>query len=281
MPSREEFTSRDHSPFRVLHPQEAERYYDHALYDVEGALSHVAQLSWTMRWELPPGTAFPARVVPSAYTNLTCMPEGARVTGVTTGLYDYELRGAGAIVGVMFRPGGLAAFYDDPRSLVDTHVPAERLFPAVDEEFNRQVMASSDEAALKRMHGQLLALMPPPDPNIELINEIIERSRTVEGATVRSIAGEFAMSERKLQSLFERYVGVGLKWIMLRDRLQRATLLADTLAAPNWTQIAYDLGYGDQSHFINDFKRIVGMTPRQYALARWKPESGPRRSAQE
>ncbi|MFP4432262.1 MAG: helix-turn-helix domain-containing protein, partial [Spirochaetaceae bacterium] len=267
MQSSGEQTTSSHSPFRVLHPQEAERYYDHALYEIEGPLSHVLQLSWTMRWDLPADVAFGARVVPSAYANLTCMPEGARVTGVTTGLYDYQIRGSGVIVGVMFRPGGIAAFFDSPRDLVDTHLPAQRLFPAVDEEFNNEVIASSDGAALKRIHEQLLAHLPAPDPNISLINEIIERSQTAKESTVRSIAKEFAMSERKLQSLFERYVGVGLKWIMLRDRLQRATLPADTLAAPNWTEIAHELGYGDQSHFIHDFKRIVGMTPRQYALA--------------
>ena len=281
MQSSGEQTESSHSPFRVLHPREAQRYYDHALYEIEGPLTQVAQLSWTMRWELPPDVGFDARVVPSAYTNVTCMPEGARVTGVTTGLYDYPVRGSGVIVGVMFRPGGIAAFVDRPRDLVDTHLPAQRLFPEIDEEFNKEVIASSDRVALERMQELLLAHLGEPDPNISLINEIIERSQTAQGTTVRSIANEFAMSERKLQSLFERYVGVGLKWIMLRDRLQRATLLADTLAAPNWSEIAYDLGYGDQSHFIHDFKRIVGMTPRQYALARRNPVAGPELRAEE
>lgn len=270
-------TPRSDAPYRVLHPREAERYYDHSLHSIEGPLSHVAQLSWTMRWDLPPGVSFLARVVPSAYTNITCMSEGARITGVTTGLYDYEVRGSGVIAGVMLRPGGLAAFCDYPRALLDTHIPAERVFPELDEQFNRRVIGSSDREGLERMHELLLAHLAVPDPNIALINEIIEWSQAADGASVSSIAREFCMSERKLQGLFERYVGVGLKWIMLRDRLQRATLIADTVATPNWTQIAYDLGYGDQSHFIHDFKRIIGMTPRQYALERGSSDRGPER----
>lgn len=274
MHKRADFTFESHLPFRVLHPQQAERYYDHVLYEVEGPINYFAQLSWTMRWDLPRGVSFGAQVIPSAYTNFTCMSEGSRVTGVTTGIYDYEVKGSGTIIGIMFRPGGIASFVDSPRELVDRHVAANRVFPAVDDEFNRRVIESSDEAALDRMFTQLLAANPVPDPNITLINEIIDRAQTGEGPTVRSLAKDFAMSIRKLQSLFERYVGVGLKWIMLRDRLQRATLIADTLADPDWTQVAYDLGYGDQSHFINDFKRIVGVTPRQYALARQESDAG-------
>lgn len=257
-----------HLPFRVLHPTEAERYYDQVLYEVQGPLGYVAQLSWTLRWGLPPGVGFAAQVVPSAYTNFTCMPEGARVTGVTSGLYDYEVTGSGVIIGIMFRPGGIAAFHTSPREIVDRFVPAGEVFPGVDDSFNRRVIESRDRAALDMMHERVIARLPKADPNIELVNRIIDRAQESNTATVRSLAREFAMSLRKLQGLFERYVGIGLKWIILRDRLQRATLLADTEKSPDWSQIAHDLGYSDQSHFINDFKRIIGLTPRQYALGR-------------
>lgn len=263
-----DFSLESHLPFRVLHPHEAQRYYEFALYRVDEELAHLAQLYWVLRWDLSGDESFDAQVVPSAYTNFTCMPEGARVTGVTTGLYDYQVRGSGVIAGIMFRPGGIAAFHGAPRELVDRFVPARELFPGADDAFNARVIAETDDGAIGRMREEVLARMPAADPNIELVNEIIERSRGPEASTVRAIARDFAISERKLQGLFERYVGVGLKWIMLRDRLQHATLLADTLEHPDWSAIAYDLGYGDQSHFINDFKRIIGMTPGQYAAAR-------------
>lgn len=268
MHKRANYTLGTNLPFRVLHPQQAERYYTHVLYEIEGPLAPFARLSWTLRWDLPPGESFAAQVVPSAYTNFTCMPEGARITGVTTGLYGYEVKGSGVIIGIMFRPGGIAAFFDSPRDLVDGFLPAQRIFPSVDDAFNRQVIDSTDQTALDMMHQVLRSHAPAPDPNIALIGEIIDRVRSSRGVSVRSLAEEFAMSMRTLQRLFEQYVGVGLKWVMLRDRLQQATLLADTVVDPNWTEIAYDLGYTDQSHFINDFKRIVGMTPRQYALGR-------------
>jgi AraC-like DNA-binding protein len=35
-------------------------------------------------------------------------------------------------------------------------------------------------------------------------------------------------------------------------------------ATPDWTAIAYDLGYSSQQHFITNFKREPGKTPLQY-----------------
>lgn len=33
---------------------------------------------------------------------------------------------------------------------------------------------------------------------------------------------------------------------------------------PDWTAIAYDLGYSSQQHFITDFRTVLGVTPVQY-----------------
>ncbi|WP_216626280.1 helix-turn-helix domain-containing protein [Paenibacillus plantarum] len=33
---------------------------------------------------------------------------------------------------------------------------------------------------------------------------------------------------------------------------------------PDWADIAYQLGYSSQQHFISDFKRVLGKTPAQY-----------------
>jgi hypothetical protein len=93
-----------------------------------------------MRWDLPQGVTF-----------------GARITGVTTGLYNYEIKGSRAIVGTTFRPAGIAPFVDSPRALVDRFEPAERVIQSVDDAFNRRVIASDDETGLDLMREQLPA----------------------------------------------------------------------------------------------------------------------------
>ena len=47
-------------------------------------------------------------------------------------------------------------------------------------------------------------------------------------------------------------------------RLQQALHLKSTDKSRSLTKLAYDCGYYDQSHFINEFKMQTGYTPKQY-----------------
>jgi AraC-like DNA-binding protein len=78
------------------------------------------------------------------------------------------------------------------------------------------------------------------------------------------VAKAFARSERWLQQLFRDYLGIGLKWLLQRHRLLVAAEQIRENEPPNWAEIAYDLGYSSQSHFITDFKKVLGVTPLDY-----------------
>lgn len=249
-------------PFHILDKRNISRLYDLELYESSTLLADFVELFWVMRWDMQ-GDAVEAEVIPSAYTNLTCMGEGARITGVTTGVYRYEITGSGTIFGAMFKPGGLHPFIKRPlKDLTDSYIDAVTIFKEITPQFNQRVLSFNNLEGLSEIIN-LLNQYVIEDGKVDLINQIIDSSVAAK-SSVKGIASEFGLSERSLQSLFEKYVGVGLKWIVLRDRLQKATLIADTAQKVDWTDVAYNLGYYDQSHFINDFKRIIGMTPKQY-----------------
>ncbi len=88
-----------------------------------------------------------------------------------------------------------------------------------------------------------------------------------ESLTVATVAKHFGRSERWLQQLFQDYIGVGLKWLIQRHKLLLAATAIRASDQPNWATIAYDAGYSSQQHFITDFKKVVGKTPRQYKRA--------------
>lgn len=250
-------------PFRVLNPGIADKYYELCLYSQTGEGTHNIDFFWVMRWDVGE-EFFDAEVIPSAYTNLSCMAEGARVTGVTKGIYKYTVEGSGVIFGVTFKPGGIYPYVEGSvKSLTDTFIPAVELFNKMTNELNSEILLSNNLDGLEMLMNALGDNVY--DPKIEMIDEIIAYACQSRKPSIANIAKKFAMSERNLQVLFETYVGVGLKWIVLRHRLQKATLIADTDSSIAWAEIAYELGYSDQSHFINDFKRIVGKTPKAYA----------------
>lgn len=256
-------------PHEVLNPLNAGQQYSFQLYQPLAGLADFIEHYWVVHWDLRDKPAFTVEVIPSPYINMTFMSEGPRITGVTTGKYTYELKEKGAIVGIKFKPGGLYVFWrQDVSQLTDNELPASMVFTEADESLNTAILSlKTDQAMIERVEALLLDKRPVADRNIQLIHDILATVTDSDNPTVHSIAQKFGISERSLQELFRTHVGVGLKWIILRARLQEAAKLAAKLEKPDWTTIATELGYSDQSHFINDFKRIIGKSPARYAKA--------------
>ena len=82
--------------------------------------------------------------------------------------------------------------------------------------------------------------------------------------TARAFTSIGRIARHHTCSWASRYVGVSPKWVIKRNRLQDA---AEQLAggAVSCAQMALELGYFDQAHFIKDFKSIVGKSPAEYA----------------
>ena len=86
--------------------------------------------------------------------------------------------------------------------------------------------------------------------------------------TVHLAARRHATSERTLQRLFRRYVGVGPKWVLQRARLHDAVDRIDSGRAADLAGLALELGWFDQAHFTRDFTALVGQSPAAYAARR-------------
>ena len=107
---------------------------------------------------------------------------------------------------------------------------------------------------------------PQPDETIARVAAIVEQTdadRTI--TRVEQLVDRFHIGKRNLQRLFSAYVGVSPKWVIQRYRLHEAADRAASGGAIDWADLALDLGYADQAHFIRDFKRLVGQTPAEYS----------------
>jgi AraC-like DNA-binding protein len=78
-------------------------------------------------------------------------------------------------------------------------------------------------------------------------------------------------SVRTTQRVFRRYVGVPVKWVLCRYRLQNAALEIETDPDVDHADLAVRLGWYDQAHFINDFRAMLGATPGEYAARYGQP----------
>lgn len=111
----------------------------------------------------------------------------------------------------------------------------------------------------------MLRPLLPLDAEGELVNRVVAFvEETSEVTRVSQVCDRFDMTERSLQRLVARRLGLTPKWLIQRRRLHEA---ADRLRGQPiaLAELADTLGYADQAHFSRDFSAVTGTTPSRFA----------------
>jgi AraC-like DNA-binding protein len=129
------------------------------------------------------------------------------------------------------------------------------------------VLAAPDDARMAAaLEAALRQRLPERDPVAEEVGRYVAMVAAEPGVIrVEGLAERLDLSVRRLQRLFERYVGVGPKRVIRRYRLHEAAQRAAQGTDQNWAELASELGYTDQAHLTRDFTALVGMSPARYA----------------
>ncbi|WP_447637245.1 helix-turn-helix domain-containing protein [Flavobacterium microcysteis] len=79
-----------------------------------------------------------------------------------------------------------------------------------------------------------------------------------------AIASHYHISERQLQRRFKQNVGISARKFARIAKFEKALPALSSADYGSLTQLAYDLEYADQSHFIKDFKLFSGLSPYEF-----------------
>ena len=193
------------------------------------------------------------------------------VTGVATRRFDVEVRGTGRVVGLRFRPGGLAALSGlSAATWTDRVVPAQEVLPEpLLAPLRSPDLAADPEAWGDAAEAAVTALVPEPDDRYEQVLAIVadmlaDRSLL----TVAAVARRHDVAPRTLQRLFHRYVGVGPKWVLARYRMHDLVAEIDAGYDGTITDLAHRYGWYDQAHLTREFTALIGVTPLHYRQRR-------------
>ncbi|HEY7485172.1 MAG TPA: AraC family transcriptional regulator [Streptosporangiaceae bacterium] len=233
-------------------------------------LARWVERHWVVTWDLPPGRRGAATLLPHPCVNLVYVSGRLMIAGVGRERFTYELAGRDRVFGVKFRPGAFQPFLGAPVSILTGRtVPAADRWGAAATELEHAMSGDVDVADLIGVAEAFLRrLRPAPDPNVELVGRVVQALlNDREIARVEDVAQRFGLSMRSLQRLFQRYVGVAPKWVLREYRLHEAAARLAEGTSGTWAEVAAELGYFDQSHFIRDFTAAVGVTPGEYAAA--------------
>jgi AraC-like DNA-binding protein len=257
----------------ILNPQTIGQKFEFTRQLPSPDLRGLIERYWIIRWDLE--TPHEQETIPYPCVNLVMERNNSRVWGVISGKFTRRLEGYGGVFGVKFRPGAFYPFLRAPISrLTNKSMAFCDVFGVKPDALEQAVFAAqSDDEQIAVMEDFLCRRLPEPDDNIELINQIIDCVVADRRITrVDQLAAIFERTPRSLQRLFSQYVGVSPKWVIKRYRLHEAAEQLASGMGVDWPQMAQELGYFDQAHFIKDFKSIIGVTPAEYARGAAKPD---------
>jgi len=81
---------------------------------------------------------------------------------------------------------------------------------------------------------------------------------------LKEIAKEFGYTSAHLNRLFKEEYGLTLHAFLIDKRIEKAKRLISRNKKATLTEIAYEAGFFDQSHFIRNFKRVYSLSPKKY-----------------
>lgn len=255
-------------PRGVLNHNEGAQHFRLSRYLPSPEVARFVEHYWIVRWDLRGKDPFRQDVLSHPSVHLVFERNNTKIWGVVTGKFTRVLKDKGQVLGVKFHPGAFYPFLQQPvASFKDDALPFNAVFDDDLEQLEGRLLCSErDESMVELVEAFMRQYLPEHDPKTVEAGRMVEcimNEKTI--LKVDDLAERFNYSKRTLQRLFRQYVGVSPKWVIQRYRLHEAAERMAAGEAGNWLQLALDLGYFDQSHFIRDFKAIVGVSPAEYA----------------
>ncbi len=182
------------------------------------------------------------------------------------------------MIAVVFHPYAMSAFLNVPSSLFyNREVSGESLGDKTLHELAEKMAGCEDDALCVGLVEQWLLSQITAnlfdagrkkqgfftEHNLKRVAATIERIYAVPQTTVTELSSIACLSRKQYERLFAALVGMNPKEYAQIVRFQKALkLMQDSADWVGQAEIAYSCGYADQSHFVREFRRFGGHTPR-------------------
>jgi len=200
-------------------------------------------------------------------TRLSVPP--AFITGSHTASYVSNIAAGEPVMAIHFRPGGAFPFLGIPLGdIEDRYIGIDEVWGSDGRDLHERLIETrSAEARFALLEEFLLSrpwLSADRQPAVIAAMVAIENNPSIRMADIHDQVG---MSTTRLIGLFRAEVGLSPKAYARVRRLQAALRLLG--AGPvGGADVAAEVGYFDQAHFVRDFESFTGMTPTQYSRQR-------------
>lgn len=168
------------------------------------------------------------------------------------------------MLGIRFRPGGIAAFSRIPVfELTNQTVEIDWVETLLEKScYDRLPEFSTMQERIAYLEKYLISRLDSLFALEQRINYTVDFIRKGKGfIPVKQVAQEVCLSERQLERKFKRVVGISPKMFSRIIRFKHTLGYLQTCSDEKHCSVAIDCGYFDHSHLIKDFKAFGGTLP--------------------
>jgi len=238
---------------------------------------------WCIENVLPDGEKHLQRIIPSGLAELSLYignrPKviGSKkdfennfiLSGQQQEFYDLQIEKDLSVFSIVFQPQGLMTFFHFPLiELCNKSVPLKYLNRNLEQEILPRITNEpSFEKRIQIIERYFCDLLKEEHNkyNFARIDHTIKTIRQTQGKiSINNLASETCLCRKQFERKFSELIGITPKKYLKIVRFQSALYLKSRNKNLNITELAYELGYYDQAHFISEFKRLTGFTPKQY-----------------
>ncbi len=248
-----------------------------------GKLSPFIRKYWGIESCLPPGEEHVQRIVPNGLTELMFFLEGrpstmdddrnftgnSIITGQQSSYYDLKFEGNLSLLSVIFHPHSLPLFFNLPSNEFFNHaIPLRYLLKdEVNELESKLQEANKMQQRIDLLEAFLLKRLIKTERryHFERIQNSLELINKNSGlVNIDYLASQACLSRKQYERIFTEFIGSSPKQFLRVVRFQNALNQKFISSDMSLTSLSYVCGYYDQSHMIGDFRKLSGMSPKEY-----------------
>ena len=189
------------------------------------------------------------------------------IRGAITRPFQCIAEGPDIAIGVELKPQALATLFGIDAAELTDGIVSLNAFSS--QNLNEQLLNASTERDQIALVTKFLRSRADGLPRTDLL--IAEGLQLIHRNTgsirVRDLVKRLRVSERQFERRFSRAVGVPASLYLRTMRFEQAVRLMKAGRTERLSNVAYDLGYTDQAHFIKDTRGFTGYTPKSLSCA--------------
>lgn len=188
--------------------------------------------------------------------------------GLHTSLYEVRFNEHVKVFGIRFNPEGIYNFFGvPPAEFTSTFEDSKDVLGIDFDDYCsklREAKSVTDQISLTEnfLFKKLDKLSSNKIDYVKIASEVIRRNHGI--ISLENLIKQVPISARQLQREFKNKFGITAKEYMRIARLNAIQNYMQNSPKINLTELSYDKGFSDQSHFIREFKMIMGTNPKRF-----------------